>query len=446
MTLQDDVVNLLPSAVQGVFKGERVWVTSRNVAVMDLEDRLLELVQTNDAMNRYIHIEQYRLAAGLTQDAQLATHKAWVDNLDGDIVVFADGAASPSRRAFSGAFAQGSADRVTLGGTPNTPWLPTEYSLGVGLKGDTVVPQAQSLNVVFTLMQQRYLLNSQCGRRGYLNIRVTKAEYDEVLDATGRVGCPFGSPIVLYDALDVPAPDTEARMLKQPAPWLEQTIQDGLKLYGLDRDHMRDIVGIQLTPAYVEKFFHITQSGRPKTLVCVGDAAISHHFWPGRGLNTGLKSAEALFRAWEASGFSLPQSRLHNFNKFMDALRKREIQGRSASMLRPENKLPNIIDEMRPRGDNYAELRAFVDNKARSNWDELGRKAKLWRDKLERRGEAWPHAPLSDAELERQMTRTVRPTTTAAHIMNASGVWPTDQQRGEEVSPARWDWAPVCDP
>ena len=73
-------------------------------------------------------------------------------------------------------------------------------------------------------------------------------------------------------------------------PMLKETIREGLRLFGLTEEHMTSIVGIPLTPAYAVKFVtQTTIAERELRVFLVGDAAISHHFWPGRGLNTGLK-------------------------------------------------------------------------------------------------------------------------------------------------------------
>ena len=36
------------------------------------------------------------------------------------------------------------------------------------------------------------------GKRGFLNVRVTRTEYDELFAVAGKSGCEFGSPITLY--------------------------------------------------------------------------------------------------------------------------------------------------------------------------------------------------------------------------------------------------------
>merc|ERR1719446_2056943 len=87
-------------------------------------------------------------------------------------------------------------DRTRLGDAEDG-CRPTEYSLGVSLKGDIHALQRQSLNVCLTLAQNRYLLNSEQGNEGYLNIRVREKEYNDIMSKAGERGCPFGSPISL---------------------------------------------------------------------------------------------------------------------------------------------------------------------------------------------------------------------------------------------------------
>lgn len=51
VTLQDDVIGLLPQQVaDALFSqvNERVWPTSKNIPIREVEDRLLELLQTDN--------------------------------------------------------------------------------------------------------------------------------------------------------------------------------------------------------------------------------------------------------------------------------------------------------------------------------------------------------------------------------------------------------------
>ena len=136
-------------------------------------------------------------------------HAQWLDSLDADVVVAADGAGSMCRRAFPHAFvnpdedgANIEAQQIRLGETTED-FEEADFALGIALKPDARPPQSQAMNVVLTLAQNVYLLNSQEGSRGFLNIRITKEEYDEIFNATGQIGCTFGSPIRLFKEEDL---------------------------------------------------------------------------------------------------------------------------------------------------------------------------------------------------------------------------------------------------
>ena len=79
--------------------------------------------------------------------------------------------------------------------------------------------------------------------------------------------------------------------LEASAPW-------DMNLSGLvvaRTDDVRDVVGIELRSAYADKFVALSGRALHGANVCLaGDTAISHHLWPGQGLNTSLKAAEKL--------------------------------------------------------------------------------------------------------------------------------------------------------
>ena len=108
VTLQDDVVNLWPP---GTLEGERAWPTSRNVAIRDLEDELLEKA----AQHPYVRIEQ------APRYETVQDQRSFIKGLDADMIAAADGAASLSRQAFPETFrsldAPEGTDRTRLGDT-----------------------------------------------------------------------------------------------------------------------------------------------------------------------------------------------------------------------------------------------------------------------------------------------------------------------------------------
>eukprot|EP00434_Breviolum_minutum_P019276 symbB.v1.2.016988.t1/scaffold1310.1/size127145/2 len=336
VTLQDAVVNSLAPQVRSAFEGEKVWLHSRNVPVAEIEERLLEKAQ-QPPFCKYICIHKVQSSS----DEQ--AHAQWIDALDADVVVAADGAASMCRRAFPHAFispntegANIEAQQIRLGETTDD-FEDVDFALGIALKPDIHPPQRQAMNVVFTLAQNVYLLNSQEGSRGFLNIRITKEEYDNVFEATGQKGCTFGCPIRLFKEEDLHLITDDESWVEVKLPWLRRRIGEGLKLFGMTLDHMQFITGFQLRPSYAENFYHVLPKSNTasahKVLLLAGDAAISHHFWPGRGLNTGLKSVAAIVKMWRMNVVKMWRMNetlgegLRQYNAFMDQLRQREMQG-----------------------------------------------------------------------------------------------------------------------
>merc|ERR1719221_1027664 len=70
-------------------------------------------------------------------------------------------------------------------------------------------------------------------------------------------------------------------------------------------------------------------SSSPQQLFVLGEAAIPAHFWPGRGLDTGLKGALSLARTivrWAARRFP---AELTRHVALMHALQYREVDARA---------------------------------------------------------------------------------------------------------------------
>lgn len=92
----------------------------------------------------------------------------------------------------------------------------------------------------------------------------------------------------------------------------------------------------ELKPAYASKFGFIHKNNAQKEIpifLC-GDAAISHHFWPGRGLNTGLKSASFLLDC-----LCYPtKDAIKHYNSNMQRLATREIVQRSSKFCQFDGK------------------------------------------------------------------------------------------------------------
>ena len=131
VTLQDSVIayfeNEGTDVSTRVFNGERVWKSSRNCAIMELEDRLLQ---------RFEHESQQRTGMQLVvpSDSDRQNWLAYLQGLKADIIVAADGARS-STRDLSGARAAGF-ERIFVSDNPgneeHVPCVDCDYTLGVG--------------------------------------------------------------------------------------------------------------------------------------------------------------------------------------------------------------------------------------------------------------------------------------------------------------------------
>ncbi|KAI8900123.1 hypothetical protein BC833DRAFT_583043 [Globomyces pollinis-pini] len=162
-------------------------------------------------------------------------------------------------------------------------------------------------------------MNSLRSERGYLNIRLNSEEFKLLKQG---------------DTLD----DIKSRAKgNDELQRLRQVILDGILLFGIKPEDVLpfDIFPIQMHYSSCRYY----QSGNySKAPIClIGNAAMSVHFWPGRGANSGIKSAYAL--AYEVEKCSSSASRpyfqansnnsLAKFESFMAALMCREQCGRS---------------------------------------------------------------------------------------------------------------------
>jgi len=210
-----------------------------------------------------------------------------ISSLDVDVLIGTDGANSLTRSSFG-------IHQVTLGEIDANLLKRTDYTLGIGLTADGVDGgQRQPLNAALTLAQNRYLLNSEQGKRDYLNIRLTPDEY-ELLQKKNKKGTyEFANPINIYNLYREPEAEGEMPLV-DGVEKIEEIISEDLNLFNLSWRHVNSVVGIQISPSYADKFYTVNQDRqRPTHILLAGDAAMSHHFWPGRGLNTGLKGAMA---------------------------------------------------------------------------------------------------------------------------------------------------------
>ncbi|EAQ85600.1 hypothetical protein CHGG_06853 [Chaetomium globosum CBS 148.51] len=421
VTLQDSVTTLLtPRTFEALFEGhpERVWPGSANIQIRKVEDRLLSRCQT-DEFHGLIHLH----AEGVTRE-ELAAGKCG----DFHVLLGTDGAASWVRGNYFRGYEKERGRSYALG-----------LAFDRGSKGG--LPWTQSLNMFLTLGQTRYLLNaSDFDGRGYLNMQLTEEEWDKMVGVDGKP-IHFGSPACFrrpdgtipegFEPGRVFAPSED----RNSPLW--KSIEDGLKLFGFKEEEVINLVripivvqavreGVQPLPLEDSRFV-----ARPHALVAVaGDAAMTVHFWPGRGLNSGIKAGLALgdeiCHALKSGKFAgLQISAMKEYNDFIMKLQGREHDKRSIPILNQSGS-PEMLGWLLKKAQ-------AVPDEVAIEWL-VGAMTQI-ADRLELRDDWYfPHESNIEAQI-RIILRQLNSLT--LREMAVSFPWPTREMAGAEVLPIR---------
>lgn len=244
----------------------------RNVRIAHFEDQLLALANEKRGRIQLIpHRFDPEYPAGLA---------------DRHALVICEGAHSSTRDYFADRFGRGDRSLYSLDGHH-------VHDVILGLRVKSQLPD--SMAVLLTIAQNRFLLNS-LGGDGYLNMRLTDDEADEA----------FG--IDPDEAGDITLSVSDLARERSP---LWTRIRGGLKLFGIDEENVGAITAFRLAmehrPRFTAQLYPPTQRTFGTFGFLLGDAANAIHFWPGRGLNTGIASAISLARCmtlrWTGRGF-----------------------------------------------------------------------------------------------------------------------------------------------
>ncbi|CAF1550503.1 unnamed protein product, partial [Rotaria sordida] len=157
---------------------------------------------------------------------------------------------------------------------------------------------------------------------------------------------------------------------------------------------------------------------------------MSVHFWPGRGMNSGMKAAIALARnilractSNNAINIRKPLRFLDflDYEGFMARLRAREQQGRSLRVL--VDPIDKSVEEAYSYAHNPYCYERYITN--------LIHKLKITRQRLQENPE-WPHKsrPITDDELQTLSNRTAP---YAVAQLSLANPWPTREMSGAEV-------------
>ncbi|CAF3734821.1 unnamed protein product [Adineta steineri] len=430
VTLQDHVIEQMPTFIQeGLFQkiNERVWPTSRNIPIREVEDRLLDLIQP------FVQNSQVELIP-----EQLNEQSRHLIEGDFDVLVGADGSNSFVRRYCN-------IQMISEG---------IEYACGVAYNIPEDVPPLdeplhQALNCILTISQTRYLVNSSASRRGYLNIRLIQNEYNELRECLQ----PFQNRNASLNLLDYD---------KCPCSPVWSIVRQGLDFFKISAKYVIRVVPIEInvrhasivvrelrfeinktqpTASASDNLTSVTEnvSGSEKkqfkTMLAflAGDAAMNVHFWPGRGMNSGMKAAMALARnilrtcISKTSPYSIEVRTPLRFLDFLDyegfmaRLRAREQQGRSLRILM------DPIDASVGEAYNYPHLQPCY----KTYTENLYEKLKETRLRLDQRSD-WPHQTRSvtDEELQSAYKR-IHPNAVAQ--LSLANPWPTREMSGTEI-------------
>lgn len=257
----------------------------RNIRIAYIEDKLLELANAKSA----IRLVPKRFDPAEQQHRLSQEH----------VLVIAEGGGSRTREHFKDRFGAADSSIYSLDGEHLQ-----DLVLGLRVKSQLSDP----MSVLLTVAQNRFLLNSLRGE-GFLNMRLTREEAGSVvgIDPVRQVfeECVAARPCLMsrqednefvcptHGTLFLPA------LLRSSPLW--KRIQEGLKMFGVAADDLSAITSFRLDMVQRPRF--TAQLSRPTSTTpgtygfLLGDAANAIHFWPGRGLNSGLASAVSLARS-----------------------------------------------------------------------------------------------------------------------------------------------------
>ncbi|MFB7938563.1 FHA domain-containing protein [Streptomyces sp. NPDC056049] len=268
----------------------------RNLRIAYIEDTLLALA--NEKPDR-IRLVPAAFDPAEHQNSEAKNH----------VLAICEGGRSRTREHFADKFGNADKSIYSLHGRHVQ-----DVVLGLRVKSALSDP----MTVLLTVAQNRFLLNALRGE-GFLNMRLTDAEAAEVvgIDPVRHVfeDCIASRPCVMgrddhgdfqcstHSTLFLPA------MVRGSALW--KRVREGLALFGVAEDDLSAVTAFRLDmvqrPRFTTRLYSATPTSPGTYGFLLGDAANAIHFWPGRGLNSGLGSAISLARslngAWTGRPF-----------------------------------------------------------------------------------------------------------------------------------------------
>ncbi|MFE7775306.1 FHA domain-containing protein [Streptomyces sp. NPDC057445] len=388
----------------------------RNIRIAYIEDKLLELANAKSA----IRLVPKRFDPSEQQQRLSQEH----------VLVISEGGRSRTREHFGDRFGAADSTIYSLDGEHLQ-----DLVLGLRVKSQLSDP----MSVLLTVAQNRFLLNSLRGE-GFLNMRLTREEAGNVIgiDPVRQVfeECVAARPCLMsrhednefvcptHGTLFLPA------LLRSSPLWKQ--IQEGLRLFGVAADDLSAITSFRLDMVQRPRF--TAQLSRPTATnpgtygFLLGDAANAIHFWPGRGLNSGLASAvslsRSLSRVWQ--GRPLRDADFIRHEAAMSMLQYRhKSRAWNAMVTTDERGVTRAIKDI--IADSMEGDRVVAESDAeRSDLDLLLDRMRAIRERLAPRLPGMP----GDEELRSHLS-TLAPSTLRA--LQESGAWDTLIVGGEEA-------------
>ncbi len=267
----------------------------RNIRIAYVEDQLLAMANEKPD---HIRLVPESFDPALAPEEVTAQH----------VLAICEGSRSSTLEHYADRFGVGDPSLYSLDGTH-------VQDLVLGLRVKSELPDAMS--VLLTVGQNRFLLNALNGD-GFLNMRLTDQEAQEAvgINPVERVFTPCiqSEPCVLelgadhgfhcagHHAVFLPA------LLGGSTLWTR--VQEGLTLFGVPPENLTAVTGFRLDMVQRSRFtaqLYPRTAATPGTFgFLLGDTANAIHFWPGRGLNSGLASVISLARCLAATWKGTP--------------------------------------------------------------------------------------------------------------------------------------------
>jgi 2-polyprenyl-6-methoxyphenol hydroxylase-like FAD-dependent oxidoreductase len=387
----------------------------RNIRISYIEDKLLEIANEKSDRIRLIP----------TKFDPAGHHEAVVED---HVLAICEGGRSSTREHFTGKFGNADKSIFSLDGQHVQ-----DVVLGLRVKSDLPDPMA----VLLTVAQNRFLLNSLRGE-GFLNMRLTDAEAKEVvgIDPVRQVfeDCIASRPCVMgrddhgdfhcstHSTLFLPA------LIKGSALW--KRVMEGLAFFGVAEENLSAVTAFRLNMVQRPRFsaqLYSKSLTTPGTYgFLLGDAANAIHFWPGRGLNSGLASAISLARSlgntWSGKTFRDADFLRHEAAMSMLQYRHKS-RAWKAMVTTDEHGVSSAIKDQIAQG---------IEEATEENWDKDADIDAFMEQLREIRSRMSPRIPgMPDDSILRDHLQTLRAETLRTLLV--SRAWDTLIVGGEEV-------------